>query len=57
MPDEDVTWLEDNCISYGKNIPYLPIIDILKRTFGVEERDTDARIIGRADEGAADSRW
>jgi len=51
--DEGVTWLEGHCISYGKNIPYLPAIDILKRDFGVEEGDNDAAIIHKVDEGTA----
>jgi len=51
--DEPVRWLEGNCISYGKNTPYLPVIDIVKRSFGVEEGDAEARIISRLDEGAA----
>lgn len=52
--DEAVTWLEGHCISYGKNIPYLPIIDILKRNFSVQEGDNDAAIIRKVDEGTAD---
>jgi class 3 adenylate cyclase len=51
--DEGVTWLEGHCSSYGKNIPYLPAIDILKRNFGVQEGDNDAAIIGKVDEGTA----
>ena len=53
MLDEGVTWLEGHCSSYGKNIPYLPVIDILKSDFGVEEGDNDAAIIGKVDEGTA----
>ncbi|MEE8385783.1 MAG: AAA family ATPase, partial [Dehalococcoidia bacterium] len=53
ITDEGVTWLEGQCISYGKNIPYLPAIDILKRNFGVEEGDKDTAIIHKVDEGAA----
>ena len=53
MSDEHVTWLEGQCISYGKNIPYLPIIDILKRNFGVEEGDNDAAIIERVEAGTS----
>ncbi|MGD0205868.1 MAG: adenylate/guanylate cyclase domain-containing protein, partial [Dehalococcoidia bacterium] len=52
--DEAVTWLEGQCISYGKNIPYLPTIDILKSSFGVQEGDNDAAIIRKVDEGTAD---
>jgi len=51
--DEAATWLEGHCISYGKNIPYLPIIDILKGNFGVQEADNNAAIIRKVDEGTA----
>src|SRR5438128_2277903 len=37
LPDEGMTWLEGHCISHGQNIPYLPIIDVVKRCCGVEE--------------------
>ena len=47
------TWLEGHCSSLGKRIPYLPIIDILKANFGVEEGDNDAAMIRKVDEGTA----
>ena len=47
----DICWLEGRCSSYGKNIPYLPIIDIIKENFRVKESDNDASIIQRVDEG------
>jgi class 3 adenylate cyclase/tetratricopeptide (TPR) repeat protein len=50
---EDAAWLEGHCISYGEGIPYLPIIDIVKRAFAVEEGDDDGAIIRRIDEGSA----
>jgi predicted ATPase len=53
IQDEDITWLEGQCISFGQNISYLPFIDILKHTFGVEEEDSEVRIIQRVDEGTA----
>ena len=52
--DEGVTLMEGHCISYGRIIPYLPIIDIIKRNFGVEEVDDNERIIRRVDESTAD---
>lgn len=52
--DEPVQWLEGHCISYGKKIPYLPISDIVKANFGIEEADVDARIIRRVEEGTAE---
>lgn len=52
--DGDVRWIEGHCISYGSNIPYLPIIDLLKARFGVEEGDDEEKIIRRIDEGTVD---
>jgi len=52
--DEGVTLMEGHCISYGRIIPYLPLIDIIKRNFGVEEGDDEDRIIRRVDENTAD---
>jgi class 3 adenylate cyclase/tetratricopeptide (TPR) repeat protein len=51
--DEAVTWLEGQCISYGNRIPYLPMIDILKSNFGVQEGDNDAPIARKVDEDTA----
>jgi class 3 adenylate cyclase/tetratricopeptide (TPR) repeat protein len=52
---DELPWLEGHCISYGRNIPYLPIIDLVKARYAVEEGDDDARIIERVDRGTA--RW
>jgi class 3 adenylate cyclase/tetratricopeptide (TPR) repeat protein len=49
----DVRWLEGHCASYLRNSPYLPFVDVLKRAFGIEEGDDDARVIARVDETAA----
>jgi class 3 adenylate cyclase/tetratricopeptide (TPR) repeat protein len=51
---DEVPWLEGRCISYGRNIPYLPISDLIKARYGVEEGDDEAHIIERVDEGTAD---
>ena len=40
LADEPVTWLTGRCISYGKEMAYLPIIDLLKHNFQVEEETT-----------------
>ncbi len=38
-------YLEGRCLSYGIAIPYLPILEILRRNFGITETDhTDALI-------------
>lgn len=50
---QEFAWLEGQCISYGQKIPYLPIVDLLKNTFGIEEDDNDTRIIQRIAEATA----
>jgi predicted ATPase len=47
LADEPVTWLTGRCISYGKEMAYLPIIDLLKHNFQVEEGDDEAIIIAK----------
>jgi len=44
LANEDVTFLEGCCVSYGQNIPYLPIIDLLKDSFRIES-DEDPEVI------------
>jgi hypothetical protein len=46
-----VTWLTGRCISYGKEMAYLPIIDLLKHNFQVEEGDDDATISAKVEQG------
>jgi class 3 adenylate cyclase/tetratricopeptide (TPR) repeat protein len=52
---DGVTWLEGHCIPYGRHIPYLPLIEIVKGAFGVEETDDDAMITDRIT--AATAEW
>lgn len=42
--NEDVTFLEGKCVSYGKGLSYQPIIDLLKSAFSIDEEDEDATI-------------
>jgi class 3 adenylate cyclase/tetratricopeptide (TPR) repeat protein len=51
IADEPVTWLTGRCISYGKEMAYLPIIDLLKYNFQVEEGDDDAIISAKIEQG------
>jgi class 3 adenylate cyclase/tetratricopeptide (TPR) repeat protein len=46
-------WLEGRCVSFGRNSAYLPVIDLLKRFFGIVDGDDEAAIITRVDETAA----
>jgi len=46
-----VTWLEGRCISFGKSIPFLPIIDQLRENFGIQEFDGEPEIIAKIEHG------
>jgi class 3 adenylate cyclase/tetratricopeptide (TPR) repeat protein len=50
---EDVIWREAHCISYGENIPYLPVIELVKNGFGITETDDDGAIIAKVDSDTA----
>jgi tetratricopeptide (TPR) repeat protein len=47
---EDIAWIEGHCISYGANTPYLPFVDLLKTTAGIQDDDSDAEVEKRVDE-------
>src|SRR5260370_13544821 len=42
---EAVSWLEGRCLSFGRSIAFHPLIDLLRRSFGIEESDLDAMIV------------
>ncbi len=44
VSNENITFLEGKCLSYGRGIAYHPIIDILKGNFLVLDGDTDQEI-------------
>src|SRR5213076_1971533 len=33
------TWIEGDCISFGQSIPFLPIVQMLKQNFGIDDHD------------------
>jgi class 3 adenylate cyclase/tetratricopeptide (TPR) repeat protein len=39
------TWVEGRSMSFGRSIAFHPLIDLLRRTFEIEESDQDAAII------------
>jgi class 3 adenylate cyclase/tetratricopeptide (TPR) repeat protein len=49
--DEDVTWLEGRCVSFGQSIPFLPLIDQLRENFSIEEFDGEPEIIAKIEHG------
>ena len=46
---ENVTWLEGQCVSFGHSIPFLPLVDQLRRNFGIEEFDGEPEIIAEVE--------
>jgi class 3 adenylate cyclase/tetratricopeptide (TPR) repeat protein/ribosomal protein L40E len=42
---DEATWLEGRSWSFGRSIPFHPLIDLLKRNFRIEEADTEETII------------
>jgi len=44
IANEDVTFLEGKCLSYGRGTAYHPLIDILKSNFNVRDDDADFEI-------------
>jgi class 3 adenylate cyclase/tetratricopeptide (TPR) repeat protein len=53
IAEDGVTWLEGQCISFGKNVAYLPVIDILKSAFGIAEGGDEAHIVACVEEHTA----
>jgi transcriptional regulator with AAA-type ATPase domain/tetratricopeptide (TPR) repeat protein len=42
-----VTHLDAHCISYGTNIPYLPLLQLIRRAFRLDEADPPSVIAGK----------
>ena len=42
--DDRVEWLEGHCVSYGRTLPYGPILDIIRAKFHIEEGDNPLQI-------------
>ena len=54
LEDENMLYLEGRCISYGKSISYLPVIDIIKKRFRVDKLDTERTIRKKIEKGISD---
>jgi len=49
--DEEVAWIEGHCVSFGQSMAYLPLIELLRRRFGIEEGDPEPTIVGKIERG------
>jgi class 3 adenylate cyclase/tetratricopeptide (TPR) repeat protein len=50
LQQDDITYLEGRCLSYGQSILYLPLVDLLKNHFALED-DSDQAISERISHG------
>ena len=49
-----VQWREGHAHAYAQNIPYFPLVDLLSRTFQIEEGDPPERVREKVESGIAD---
>jgi class 3 adenylate cyclase/tetratricopeptide (TPR) repeat protein/ABC-type dipeptide/oligopeptide/nickel transport system ATPase component len=50
LNDPAVNWIEAGAVSFGTSIPYGPILDVLRLALGIEDADSEARIIEKVDD-------
>jgi len=51
LEEEPLTWLAGHCVAYSQATPYLPILDLLRASFHLEEDDTQLQIQEKLREG------
>ncbi len=51
VANEDVTFWEGRCLSYGTGVAYHPITDMLRANFSIAERDEDSQIAEKVKRG------
>ena len=51
VANEDITFLEGKCLSYGRGVAYHPVIDILRSTFEILEGEKDQGIREKVKKG------
>jgi hypothetical protein len=48
---DQATWQEGRCVSFGQSIPFHPLIDSLRRSFGIEGGDDEETVVERLERG------
>ncbi|MDY6789808.1 MAG: adenylate/guanylate cyclase domain-containing protein [Thermodesulfobacteriota bacterium] len=51
VTNENITFLEGKCLSYGRGMAYHPIIDILKGNFHIQDGESDEKIREKVKKG------
>jgi predicted ATPase len=49
--NEEATWLEGRCVSFGASIPMLPTLDQLRENFRIDENDGEPEMIAKVEHG------
>jgi len=49
--NEEVTFLEGRCLSYGRHVPYHPLVEVLKASFDIQDDEEDPSIIDKVTKG------
>jgi class 3 adenylate cyclase/tetratricopeptide (TPR) repeat protein len=44
LEGEPIIWLEGHCVAHGQNTPYLPLVEILRTNFQIEDGDTTLQL-------------
>jgi class 3 adenylate cyclase/tetratricopeptide (TPR) repeat protein len=48
-----IAWLEGHCVSYGRGVPYLPWIDVVRGRFGIGDSDPPDVVADKVQRGLA----
>ncbi len=54
LDDDDHLWLLGRCISYGADIPYVPIVDLARSASGIDETDSERQMDAKLTARVAD---
>ena len=50
---DDVIWREAHCVTYGESIPYLPVVELVRNGFGINDVDDEGSILAKVDADTA----
>ncbi len=41
------TWAQGDCIAFGQSVPFLPVVEMLRRLFGITDGDGERDIVAK----------
>ena len=51
--DDRAAWLQGQCLSFGRSMAFHPLVDLLRRAFGIEEHDSSPAIVLKIERAVA----